>query len=64
ATLPNFSYPGDLFPSSRFYERDLSQPDNVLTKRQTFKPFSDGLPEPDADRLAEFTVQSATVKPE
>ncbi|MCH7594858.1 MAG: o-succinylbenzoate synthase, partial [Chloroflexi bacterium] len=22
ATLPNFTYPGDLFPSSRFYERD------------------------------------------
>ena len=64
ATLPNFSYPGDLFPSSRFYERDLSQPDNELTERHTFMPFSDGLPEPDPDRLAEYTVRSATVKPE
>ena len=26
ATLENFTYPGDLFPSSRFYRRDLSQP--------------------------------------
>lgn len=64
ATLPNFTYPGDLFPSSRFYERDLSQPDNELTERKTFMPFIDGLPEPDADRLDEYTVRSATVYPE
>ena len=64
ATLPNFTYPGDLFPSSRFYERDLSQPDNELTDRHTFMPFTDGLPVPDPDRLAEYTVESATVTPE
>jgi len=63
ATLPNFTYPGDLFPSSRFYERDLSQPDNELTPARTFTPFTNGLPEPDADRLAEYTVRSATVTP-
>ena len=64
ATLPNFTYPGDLFPSSRFYERDLSQPDNELTEVHTFKPFINGLPEPDEDRLEEYTVQSATVVPD
>jgi O-succinylbenzoate synthase len=64
ATLPNFTYPGDLFPSSRFYERDLSQPDNEMTEAHTFKPFMNGLPEPDDDRLAEYTVQSATVVPD
>lgn len=26
ATLPNFLYPSDVFPSSRFYAEDLSTP--------------------------------------
>ena len=33
ATLPNFTYPGDLFPSSRFYTQDLSGPPMELTER-------------------------------
>jgi O-succinylbenzoate synthase len=61
ATLPNFTYPGDLFPSSRFYKNDLSLPENELTDRLTFVPFTDGLPEPQADRLREYTVEQATV---
>ena len=28
ATLDNFTYPGDLFPSSRFYSNDLFEPYN------------------------------------
>jgi O-succinylbenzoate synthase len=31
ATLDHFSYPADIFPSSRFYREDLSQPEVVLT---------------------------------
>ena len=64
ATLPNFTYPGDLFPSSRFYVQDLCEPPVQITPRNTFEPFSDGLPQPDPDRLAKQTVRSASVKPE
>jgi len=31
ATLPNFTYPGDIFPSSNFYANDLGKPEIVLT---------------------------------
>jgi O-succinylbenzoate synthase len=61
ATLPNFTYPGDLFPSSRFYDRDLSQPENELTDRLTFAPFVHGLPVPDPDLLAQYTIEHETV---
>jgi len=64
ATLDNFTYPGDLFPSSRFYERDLGTPVLQLTERCTFEPFTGPLPAPDPERLAEFTVETATVVPE
>lgn len=63
ATLPNFTYPGDLFPSSRFYKEDLGRPENELTEQLMFAPFTDGLPEPDAALLAEYTVESARVVP-
>ena len=29
ATLPNVKYPSDVFPSSRFYETDLSEPERL-----------------------------------
>ena len=63
ATLPNFTYPGDLFPSSRFYTQDLSGPPMELTEQLTFLPFTDGLPQPDPDRLAAQTVRSKTILP-
>jgi len=62
ATLPNFTYPGDLFPSGRFYKEDLSTPPLKLTSRNTFEPFTDGLPAPDPNRLAELTVKHTTVQ--
>jgi O-succinylbenzoate synthase len=61
ATLPNFVYPGDLFPSSRFYTRDLSQPEVVLTERQTMLPYENGLPEPDPELLEKFTRQRTLI---
>ena len=61
ATLPNFTYPGDLFPSSRFYERDLCDPPLELTPRKTFEPFRGKLPEPDPERLAAQTVRQKAV---
>ncbi len=64
ATLPNFTYPGDLFPSSRFYTQDLSDPRLELTPAKTFEPFTDGLPSPVPERLAKQTVHSKTVVPQ
>jgi O-succinylbenzoate synthase len=32
ATLDNFTYPADIFPSSRFYADDLGEPAITLTK--------------------------------
>ena len=64
ATLDNFTYPGDLYPSSRFYEHDLGAPEMEMTERCTFEPFTGPLPEPRPERLAELTAQKATVLPE
>jgi O-succinylbenzoate synthase len=63
ATLPNFLYPGDLFPSSRFYTRDLGQPEIVLTPKQAMLPFENGLPEPDPELLEKLTLQQVVVTP-
>ncbi len=65
AMLDNFTYPGDLFPSSRFYHQDLADPPLEL------EPLPDGtpamralgqLPEPNANRLKSLTVQSCVVE--
>ena len=32
ATLENFTYPADLFPTGRFYERDLGSPQVELVR--------------------------------
>jgi O-succinylbenzoate synthase len=63
ATLPNFTYPGDLFPTSRFYERDLANPRMELTPSNTFAPFTGPLPEPDPEMLAKETVEYKSVTP-
>tara|TARA_B100000029_G_scaffold87456_1_gene77536 strand:- start:12616 stop:13725 length:1110 start_codon:yes stop_codon:yes gene_type:complete len=63
ATLSNFTYPGDLFPSSRFYVQDLCDPSNELTDRNTFLPFANGLPEPNPDRLVSQTIRKSEVLP-
>ena len=61
ATLLNFTYPGDLFPTSRFYERDLADTRMELTPDNTFVPFTGPLPEPDPEMLERATVESASV---
>ena len=63
ATLSNFTYPGDLFPSSRFYVQDLCDPPNELTDRNTFMPFEKGLPEPNPERLIKQTIRKTEVIP-
>ena len=63
ATLPNFTYPGDLFPSSRFYVQDLAEPPLELTPRNTFEPFTGQRPAPNPERLARQTVEFKSVAP-
>lgn len=64
AMLDNFTYPADIFPSSRFYHEDLADPPLVLT------PLPDGtpgvkalaeLPEPMPARLERMTIERATL---
>ena len=63
ATLNNFTYPGDLFPSSRFYRQDLANPPMELNPDNTFTPSTRGLPEPDPSRLAKLTVNHKSISP-
>jgi O-succinylbenzoate synthase len=64
AMLPNFTYPADIFPSSRFYREDLADEPLELIRTQHNQPGIvpfQRLPEPDPARLARVTVQQATV---
>jgi len=65
ATLPNFTYPADIFPSSRFYHEDLAdEPLELIRTRENqpgVVPFS-RLPEPHPQRLERMTVQRATIR--
>jgi o-succinylbenzoate synthase len=58
ATLPNFTYPGDIFPSSYFYRNDLGKPEIVVSGRGEIA--TSRVPgiaqEPDPDLLAQWTV--------
>jgi O-succinylbenzoate synthase len=64
ATLDNFTYPGDLFPSSRFYTRDLADPPLEFSTNNTFQPFTGPLPEPNPEQLAKQALRCKTVVPE
>ena len=60
AMLDNFTYPADIFPSSRFYKPDLSEPAVELQRNAegvpTVRAFDD-LPEPVTDRLRKQTLE-------
>jgi len=66
ATLPNFTYPGDIFPSSYFYDNDLGKPELVMggpgivaTSRVP------GIAQaPDPELLARWTVAHASFRAE
>ena len=64
ATLPNFTYPADIFPSSYFYRRDVGTPAITLAGRG--KIATSGVPgiaqEPDAGLLEQWTVQHASFR--
>ena len=65
AMLDNFTYPADIFPSSRFYHEDLSAPALELVALPDGTPgvqAFDDIPEPAPDRLSRLCVQQATLK--
>jgi O-succinylbenzoate synthase len=65
AMLDNFTYPADIFPTSRFYHADLSDPPIELHRDANGVPAVrafEQLPEPNPERLRKLTVQSAVFK--
>lgn len=65
AMLDNFTYPADIFPSSRFYREDLSDPPLELVRSETGIPSVrayDVLPSPVPDRLRKATIESVVLK--
>jgi O-succinylbenzoate synthase len=64
ASLSNFVKPGDLSPSSRYWERDIVTPEWTMTERGTMKvPERVGLGvDVDRDRVENLTVREITIK--
>ncbi len=63
ATLPGFTYPADIFPSSRFYRRDLAEPEIVLAgPSQVRLQDAPGIGTvPNAESLTRLTVEHAAL---
>ena len=63
ATLPNIKYPSDVFPSRRFYRKDLARPGLELfgPGRMKLSPANGVGAQPDPDELAHLTVESAVL---
>ena len=64
ATLPNFTYPGDIFPSSYFYTNDIGKPEIVLSGPGEVRTSQvPGIPQaPDPDLLKQWTVEHAAFR--
>jgi o-succinylbenzoate synthase len=64
ATLPNFTYAGDIFPSSYFYRNDLGKPELVLSgPGQIATSRVPGIAqEPDPDLLERWTVNHVSLR--
>jgi len=64
ATLSNFTYPGDVFPSSYFYRNDLGKPEIVMAgPGEIATSRVPGIAqEPDPDLLAQWTVDHASFR--
>ncbi len=65
ATLPNFTYPADIFPSSRFYARDLAEPEMSLCapSQMRAEPGPGIGCAPDPGRLAERLIETSAIEP-
>jgi O-succinylbenzoate synthase len=64
ATLSNFTYPADIFPSSYFYADDLGKPELVLSGRgEVATSAVPGIAQaPDPELLERWTAQHATFR--
>ena len=64
AMLDNFTYPADIFPSSRFYHDDLCERPLELIRLSDGTPGvqAESSPEPHPDRLRRLCVQSADLR--
>ena len=65
ATLPNFTYAGDIFPSSYFYANDLGKPEIVLSGRgEVATSRVPGIAQaPDPELLKRWTAEHAAFRP-
>ncbi|HOW70928.1 MAG TPA: enolase C-terminal domain-like protein [Phycisphaerae bacterium] len=63
ASLPNIKYPSDIFPSSRFFRKDMARPEIVLSgPSQVTLPDAPGVgAEPDPTELERLTVERASL---
>jgi O-succinylbenzoate synthase len=65
ASLPNFTLPGDLSPSARYWERDIVVPEWTMTKAGTVQVPRDvagiGV-QPDFNRIDDLTVRRTVLK--
>jgi hypothetical protein len=64
ATLSNFTYPGDIFPSSYFYKNDIGKPEIVLSgPGEVAASRVPGIAqEPDADLLKQWTAEHVSFR--
>jgi len=64
ATLTNIKYPSDIFPTSRFYDRDLGNRPIELAGPSTVRAFEgSGIGcEPDSEQLRKLTIESHVVE--
>ena len=64
ASLPNFTYAGDIFPSSYFYANDVGKPEIVLSGpgEVTLSKVPGIAQEPDADLLKQWTADHVSFR--
>lgn len=64
ATLPNFTYPADIFPSSYFYTNDIGKPELVLSgPGEVATSTVPGIAQkPDPELLKRWTVEQASFR--
>jgi len=64
STLPNIKYPCDIFPSRRFYKKDLATPEICLSGpgKMTVSTAAGVGPEPDPQELQQSTIQKVILK--
>jgi o-succinylbenzoate synthase len=64
ATLPNMHYPSDIFPTDRFYARDVATPPMTHCAPSQFAPLADpGIAtEPDPEMIEQCTVERVVLE--